>query len=189
MKKLNNKGFVMMETLVVAVFIMVIFTIMYTNYYPLIGEYERREVFDDVDGKYAAFWIKRFIQHDSFELTPSMINNINSYTYVKVSCNNINDSYRKTMCNKLVDELEVKGGSSNPNIYLTKYSLVDFKTKVKADNNYSTFTGGLHDYLDYLPNYDKVASLNFADYRIIVEFERTKNDTKYYAYATIEVKK
>ena len=49
MKKLNSKGFVMTETLVVAVFIMGIFGIMYNNYYPLIGEYERREAFDDVD--------------------------------------------------------------------------------------------------------------------------------------------
>lgn len=189
MKKLNNKGFVMMETLVVAVFIMVIFSIMYTNYYPLIGEYERREVYDDVDSKYAAFWIKRFIQHDSFPLTATMITRINNYGYVKVSCNSITDDYRKIMCNKLVNELEVKGGSSSPNIYLTKYNLTDFKTFVKSDNNYSTFSSALHDYVEYLPKYDKVASLNFADYRIVVEFERKKNDVTYYAYSTIEVKK
>ena len=78
MKKLNSKGFVMTETLVVAVFIMGIFGIMYNNYYPLIGEYERREVFDDVDSKYGAFWIKRFIQHSSYDLSAAQKNTINT---------------------------------------------------------------------------------------------------------------
>ena len=47
--KLNKKGFVLAETLVVAVFMATIFTIIYVNFYPLIGEYEKREVYDDVD--------------------------------------------------------------------------------------------------------------------------------------------
>ena len=192
MKKLNNKGFVMSETLVVAVFIMGIFAIMYNNYYPLIGEYERREVFDDVDGKYAAFWIKRFVQHDSFVLSSDMVNSINTNGYVMVSCENISttlDSYRKTMCQKLITELEVEKTGNTPHIYLTKYSLVNFKAKVAADTNYATFSGGLQDYVNYLPEYSKVDSLNFAQYRLIIEFDRQKNDVKYYSYATIEVKK
>ena len=199
MKKLNNKGFVMAETLVVAVFIMGIFSIMYNNYFPLIGEYERREVFDDVDGKYAAFWIKRFIQHERYILTNDMVVSIENQGYVKVDCYGYpkikidgvwHDDERTVMCNRLVDELEVaKDGSNNPNIYLTKYSLVKFKQAVKNDTNYTLFSGGLHDYVEYLPEYSKVDSLNFAQYRIIVEFTRTKNDVNYYSYATIEVKK
>mgnify|MGYP003303663312 CR=1 FL=1 len=43
MKKLNNKGFILAETLVVTVFLMIIFTMLYTNYYPLMGEYQKRE--------------------------------------------------------------------------------------------------------------------------------------------------
>lgn len=191
MKKLNNKGFVMAETLVVAVFIMGIFSIMYNNYFPLIGEYERREVFDDVDGKYAAFWIKRFIQHESFILTNDMVVNMDSQGYTKVNCDGIwYDDYRKVMCKRLLKELEVTNGdTNNPNIYMTKYSLVKFKQAVKNDTNYASFSGGLHDYVEYLPEYSKVDSLNFAQYRIIVEFTRTKNDVNYYSYATIEVKK
>ena len=55
MKKNSNKGFVLAETLVTTVFLMVIFTMIYTNFYPLIGEYEKRENYDTADGKYAAF--------------------------------------------------------------------------------------------------------------------------------------
>ena len=38
MKKINNKGFVLAETLVVTVFLMILFTMIYSNFYPLIGE-------------------------------------------------------------------------------------------------------------------------------------------------------
>lgn len=188
MKKLNSKGFVMTETLVVAVFIMGIFGIMYNNYYPLIGEYERREVFDDVDSKYGAFWIKRFIQHSSYDLSAAQKNTINSNGYVLFSCNNINNDYRKTMCNKLLKELEVKDYNLQPKVYITKYNLESFKNYVEADTNYATFSGGFSDYVNFLPMY-RVPSLNDADYRVLIEFDRNKNGLNYTTYATIEVKK
>ena len=188
MKKLNSKGFVMTETLVVAVFIMGIFGIMYNNYYPLIGEYERREVFDDVDSKYGAFWIKRFIQHSSYNLSAAEKNTINNNGYVLFSCNNINNDYRKTMCNKLLKELEVKDYNLQPKVYITKYNLESFKNYVEADTNYTTFSGGFSDYVNFLPNY-RVPSLNDAAYRVLIEFDRNKNGLNYTTYATIEVKK
>ena len=192
MRKLNRKGFVMTETLVVAVFIMGIFGIMYNNYYPLIGEYERREVFDDVDSKYGAFWIKRFIQHDSYNLSASDITQINNNGYVLFSCSKINASiandYRRDMCTKLLKELEVKDYNSQPKVYITKYNLETFKNTVKADTNYTTFSGGFSDYVEFLPNY-RVASLNDASYRVLVEFDRNKNGVDYSTFATIEVKK
>ena len=55
MKKLNNKGFVLVETLIVAAFVAGILAVLYNNLYPLIGEYEKREVYDDIDGKYATY--------------------------------------------------------------------------------------------------------------------------------------
>lgn len=60
--KLNKKGFVLAETLVVAVFMATIFTIIYVNFYPLIGEYEKRENYDDLDSKYDIYWFKRLVQ-------------------------------------------------------------------------------------------------------------------------------
>ena len=188
MKKLNSKGFVMTETLVVAVFIMGIFGIMYNNYYPLIGEYERREVFDDVDSKYGAFWIKRFIQHSSYDLSAAQKNTINNNGYVLFSCSNINNDYRKTMCNKLLKELEVKDYNVQPKVYITKYNLETFKNNVAADTNYATFSGGFSDYVNFLPLY-RVPSLNDAEYRVLIEFDRNKNGLNYTTYATIEVKK
>ncbi len=64
MKK-NNKGFVLAETLVVTVFVMLIFTIIYANFYPILGKYQEREFFDDIDSKYNTYWIKRFLQDEN----------------------------------------------------------------------------------------------------------------------------
>ena len=60
MKK-NNKGFVLVETLVVTVFVAAVFSVIYINFYPLIGEYERRDFYDDLDSKYGAYWVKSII--------------------------------------------------------------------------------------------------------------------------------
>ena len=62
MKKINNKGFVLAETLIVTIFVMTIFTIIYINFYPQIAEYQKREFYDDVDSKYDIFWFKRILE-------------------------------------------------------------------------------------------------------------------------------
>ncbi len=199
MKKLNNKGFVLAETLVVATFVMGIFAIFYNNFYPLMSEYEKRETYDDIDSKYSVFWIKRLIQLNSYNAT-NMINNVNSNGFYRFTCNDIMDADRKKICDALLEKLEVSKAGGVYNIYITKYNLTTFKNKVRNNN---AFSSSLQDYVLYLPDY-KRESLNFANYRIIAEFERIASTSvmmddavvadaekvkKYYSYATIEVKK
>lgn len=182
MLKLNDKGFMMVETLIAAVFAVTIFTVIYVNFYPLIGEYERREVYDDVDGKYASYWFKRIIQSNSVSID-TFKGDIETKKYHKFSCDDVNgsDYSIKALCNNLYKSLQVE------NIYLIEFNTVNFKNAVNNDLA-GTFSSGLHDYMAFLPQY-KVASLNEADYRMIVEYHRTKDDNDYYAYSTIEVKK
>ena len=52
MHKLNKKGFALVETLIVSVFVMTIFSLIFTNFFPMMGEYERREGYDDIDSIY-----------------------------------------------------------------------------------------------------------------------------------------
>ena len=52
MKNIDNHGFVMVETIVVAVFIIGICTFLFANFLPLIGDYERVSQYDTVDSKY-----------------------------------------------------------------------------------------------------------------------------------------
>lgn len=126
MKKFNQKGFVLAETLVVAVFLMAIFTLIFTNFYPLIGEYEKRESYDDVDGKYSVYWLKRMIEDSSYNLTSKEENFFRENSFVRFDCKDISDSEKREMCVSLVKALEVKGCNSSGNhceIYITKYQI------------------------------------------------------------------
>lgn len=127
LKKLNSKGFVLAETLVVAVFLMAIFTLIFTNYYPLMGEYEKRETYDDVDGKYAIYWIKRMIEDTSYSIPTGAENFFKDNGYIRFECKNVStDNEKQTMCRNLVKALEVKGCNSEGNhceIYITTYRI------------------------------------------------------------------
>ena len=193
--KLNNKGFVLVETLVVSVFIATILAVLYNNFYPLVGEYEKREVFDDIDGKYATYWVKRVIQHDSTVLGAGCdLTSLESAPYYcKFTCEMVTTESMKNMCHELVKKAQIKNDTKGtdvltddePAIYITTYRLTNFKNYVDEVGGIS---GGMQRYLKYLPNY-KWDSLNNAKYRVIVEFERTKDDNDYLAYSTFEVKK
>ncbi len=201
MKKLNlsNQGFALVETLIVAVFVMAIFSIIYTNFYPLMAEYEKREVYDDVDGKYGAYWIKKIIQSNDVNFSGSILNDISTKSYHQFDCNSdiVYDVTTKNLCNNLVNQLQIAKRDSSgketadgkPCIYITTFRLTDFKAKAAAEIGNGIFSNNLADYVAYLPEYSKIVSLNRAKYRIIVEYHHTKDDNDYYSYSTIEVKK
>jgi hypothetical protein len=150
LKKNNNSGFVLAETLVVTVFLMVILCMIYTNFYPLIGEYEKRETYDDVDSTYAIYWIKKLIEDSSYSLSESAsdsraaekkakVQNFTKYHYIRFECSDVseNDEKRST-CINLVNELEVANCDKNGDgcdIFITEYQIGkdssnDFKTAV-----------------------------------------------------------
>lgn len=206
MKKLNNKGFVLVETLIVAAFVAGILAVLYNNLYPLIGEYEKREVYDDIDGKYATYWIKRVIQHNSVTFVDASgrtFTDPNNYYqtslkndgYFTFQCNMVvrsdpsQPSSMEKMCDEIVKKTQIMVTAGVPHIYVTRYALGDrgtdlgFKTLI---DNTSTFTSGLHKYVNHLPEY-KFDSLNGANYRVIVEFHRKHDGNDYLAYSTFEV--
>ncbi len=193
MLKINCKGFVLVETLVVAVFVAAIFSVIYANFYPIMAEYEKREAYDDIDSKYAAFWFKRIIQSDSVDFT-NIQNDITNNLYHEFDCSNdiVNsDATAIKICNGLVKSFGVK------HMYITDYKLGNrddasdknnFKGVVDA-NSSNIFSSGFQDYVAYLPTYSKVSSLNDACYRLIVEFSNTVDRNEYWNYSTIEILK
>ncbi len=207
MKKLNNNGFVLAETLVVTVFIMTIFTILYNNFFPLIGEYEKREYYDDVDSKYQVFWLKNFAQHSDFQF-PNLAasNGFAEYNITKDTdydndddnAANDNDDVNNRFCALFKASaktqkqmcLEFCRQANVDKIVLTNYNITNYKSSVSDED-------GWGDYINYLPNY-KNPSLNGAKYRVIARFKRQKEDQEilatdtnkedyFYAYSTIEV--
>lgn len=187
--KLNNRGFVLVETLVVSVFVMGILAVLYNNFYPLIGEYEKREVYDDIDGKYATYWVKRIIQHEGTDLGDACTEAklTTAPYYCMFHCGMVGNQSMRDMCYQLLDKTQIKINESGeqPFIYITTYNLTNFKSYIDENGGVS---GGMQKYLKYLPNY-KVDSLNNAKYRVLVEFHRTKDGNDYLAYSTFEVKK
>lgn len=197
MIKLNNKGFVLIEILVSAVFVLALFSIVYSNFVPLIGEYEKREIYDDIDSKYGTYWIKRIIQSESVNFKGVILNNINTNFYHQFTCEDVTDSATKNVCENLVKSLDIeKDSDGTSHIYITRFSLGNFNANdhnnfksVVSANKGDKFTSGLQDYVGYLPAYSKIESLNDANYRVIVEFLRSNGPNEYRTYATFEIKK
>lgn len=201
MKK-NQKGFVLAETLIVTVFVMYIFTLIYSNFYPLIGEYEKREDYDTLDGKYAMFWIKSIIESSSYHLDSDAIN---TSGYIRFSCENIEDPHSeeelKAQCKKLVKEMSINGcndNGENCDLFISKYQIgnkADHDTicmegpcfKKIAEENGTIFDVNFQEYIDYLPNYEKPSSTE-APYRVIAIIHHTRKGLENTSYATMEVR-
>ena len=59
-----EKGFMLLETLVVTVFIATLFAFIYQNTIPLFGEYKQRMKYDDIDSVYAADLFRQMLLAD-----------------------------------------------------------------------------------------------------------------------------
>ena len=202
--KLNNKGFVLVETLVVSVFIAAILAVLYNNFYPLMGEYEKREVFDDIDGKYSTYWIKRIIQHDGTNIGAACSEAAlkTSPYYCMFNCSMVGNDSMKAMCYQFLEKAQVRMDrgpddtvltDDTPRIYITTYKLEYTPEGESAPRGMKTYvdlhggvSGGMQRYLKFLPNY-RWDSLNNAKYRVLVEFHRTRDGNDYFAYSTFEV--
>lgn len=213
MLKLNKKGFALVETLIVSVIVMVIFSILYTNFFPMMGEYERREGYDDIDSIYKSYLIKTFLETSeyngvNFKSFLDQTTNENKGYYVKIFeaeldkstgiakkdanwCGALvpnNDEKQLEYCRNLFYETGVN------KVYITKYNLSSLKQNLKkgADPQ-SDLDSSTKDYIDTLPYYSKVENNNGYSYRIIVEYVKYTNINseagrkELYSFSTIGV--
>lgn len=58
---MNNKGFVLVESIVVSVFVLALFTFIIANILPLIGEYDKVRNYDSIESIYDAHMIRKMI--------------------------------------------------------------------------------------------------------------------------------
>ena len=110
---------------------MTIFSMIYYYFYPLIGEYEKREVYDDVDGKYSVYWLKRIIEDSGYMIDKNSekAENFRKYGYFRFECKDVTEADEKRkMCQTLVNALQVEGCTSKGNmcnIFITAYKIGD----------------------------------------------------------------
>lgn len=206
MKKFDNKGFALVETLIVSVFVVSLFLIVFNNFYPLMSEYEKRESYDDVDGVYAAYWIKRLVENSSYSLSE-----LSNYVYgVKkngnsggggVSANTCNiflpnDVEKKAICDKIAKAYELGLDRVAGQFYIVNYSISDFKNDLR-EITYELrgklyVDPELEDYLSSLPDYSNPKNNTYnANFRVIVSIKRTYKDIDgnlhtYMAYSNME---
>ena len=154
----NKKGFVLLETLVVTIFTLIIFTLLYTSTVPLLGKYKDLSYYNDIDITYDLYYLKRLIKNDS------NYNNINNSSYQSIKCTDLEDA---NTCNSYFNALNIK--KNDELVYL------DLK-KLNANKKYLS-----NDILDYVNRIDKkynnskILILKRSDYISFVKwFEPTE---------------
>ncbi len=182
MKSNNCKGFVTVELLVVSAFLMSLFAIIFVNSAVFMGEYEKREVYDDVNSKYGMYWIIKLIKDNNKDTASSEVDAaIGTNTFIKYEnsdvCTLLN-AEQENSCRALVSANDIK------TVYITSYKITDFKNTI---NNSDITTEGFKIYINSLPSFT-VASKYNNKYRMFVEFERTSstNGEKYLSYSNME---
>lgn len=144
MKILNNKGFVLVETLIVTVFVVTIFMLIYQNIIPYIGEYEKMNSYDDIDSVYAINLMKQvIISHANLNYINTELEN---NTYVNISdCDNDLIYYEQNYCIAIKDTL---GVTDEDYILITRYDISDFREEVKENDFFDS--GRLSNFRNYI---------------------------------------
>ncbi len=168
MKKLNKKGFLLAEAIVVGVFILTLFTVLFSNIVPMFGYYEANLMYDDIDSIYKIHLIRNMILIDSdIDSSSDAINQIfgrisSTYGYYSFSNDNIcnylkNKNYCKTLLSE--DYLNVKS------IVVTTYNTQLLKNSLKS----ITLPRTVENYIEEMQTYNSPTS--YKNYkRLIVEF-------------------
>lgn len=134
MKK-RNKGFMLIETLVVSTFIITVLIYLYVQFTNLKKSYDISFRYDTISGLYGAKEIDKFINNnygytDLFEEIESEKDN-----YIEVinknKCDYLYFSENINFCEKLVSNLNIK------TVLLSSTDLTNLKEKLKEKNPYS----------------------------------------------------
>ncbi len=156
MKKNNNLGFMLTETLIVSSFISVVLLYMFVNFRKTYQYYEKTFTYNTVNSLYATNHIKKYIMSNEVDYG-DIKNTLEGATQYKdlTDCSGIlfqGSDY----CKKLLENLEVE------KVYFTKNDISNLASFMKSggvDERIITF-------LDYV-KYDKLES----GYRLIVFFK------------------
>ena len=170
MKKKDKKGFVLVESIVAAIFVMAFSTFLIVNLVPLVGEYEQSLNYDTVDSKYNAHMIRKMLLTDDtcrighildMSLVPSGKPKFYYFQGSEICDYLVNENY----CRKLLssDFLDVN------EIVITEFTGSSLKSA--SDDYKYEFSNPLQDYIKFMPTYGSNAiSYYSVTGRLIVTF-------------------
>lgn len=203
----NKKGFAMAELLAVSIVLLFIFSILFSNYLPLLAEYETRLSYNDVTAQYAAHYIRKMYMEalkdegirdqfsgvtdgtDAYKTVYKYDPNKNTYENTNIYWHIINDTNdaKKTELENIIKEYGIE------EIIITKYKLKGNKdatetTKyVKDEDGYKKDAGYLYNYINYLPNYEKSIYTGNIEKEEGEQLYRLILKTKDFGYATTPI--
>ena len=200
MKSLNKKGFILVETLIVTVFVVTMFIVIYQASVPILGDLEQYNRFEDIDIIYSANMYKQMLsRYGDFTYINSKITND---TYLDISdCNDSRIYKSNSYCNLIQQamgiELKDKDGNDKDRILLTEYNLESFKITVKMDDNFDSGAySNFQDYVDsvgdtehfYPNNNGSIGSVVAGKYRLFLIKNVTNTDgTKTRKYTNVGI--
>ena len=141
----NNKGFVLVESIVVAIFVLGFLTFLAVNILPLVGNYEAAINNDNVESRYEAHLIRKMLLKDNFCNSSSLLKMSSKTIYNHFVDDQICDYLEnKRYCRELFSEkyLNVK------EILIIDSSAQDIKNLTKAE--YSTIGTDVKEYTEYV---------------------------------------
>ena len=136
MKKTNNKGFMLAETLIVTIFVAGVLIFLFIQFSNLSKSYDESYKYNTVEGLYASEDILRYIQSDSTTMTYISENIDNLKVIDLTNCTNFTNS---NYCNKLfelenVDRIIVtKNKVPYSEIGITDENLMSFIKKINKE--------------------------------------------------------
>lgn len=201
MKRIGSRGFILVETLIVAVFIMTLFIFVYKNSVPMIGKYEHLRRYDDLDSVYAINLVRKMVtSYLSFDRIDELLSNV---TYVNISdCGDTSLYTDASYCSKLKENLQIEDEDV---ILITRYNISEdvpslqksFRDIVKEDARFDS--GNLSNFREYLRtvsnnesfyNPSSISNKAMGVYRLfITRSVRLADGTKQTKYANIGVYK
>ena len=207
----NKKGFAMAELLAVSIVLLFIFSILFSNYLPLVAEYETRLSYNDVTAQYAAHYIRKMYKEalvddalqDQFKNVregtvgfmtvykegdpsqQSIYNHIDVVTNSNISWATTGGKDAKTKeIKNIIDKYGIE------EIIITRYKLdgADASSTTKyVKNDYEKSDGSLYNYIKYLPNYEKSIYTGNNLPTDSIQLYRILLKTKDYGYATTPI--
>lgn len=179
MKKRNEKGFLLAESIVVGVFVLSLFTFLFVNLIPLVGEYENEEKYDNINSLYNTNLIRSMIMGDAnvnsvLKLTQpgGTVNAYNKFT-VEQLCDSLE---KKNYCKKLLNSTYLDVNT----VYITWYRTSKIKDAVK--NVPANFPRAVRDYVNAMDKYTQPAGATYDKYKRIIVYY---NDG---TFANLEIK-
>jgi len=151
MKKMNNKGFMLIETLIVATFLVTTLLFIYVQFNNITRTYNNSFKYNTVNGMYNVKNIIQYINNDGIDNLKNTLVGDNIYYIDITSCPNTYFSETE-YCNILMNASNVK------TVLFTNENLVTLK------NNTDGLNQTMIDFINYI-NYETTTG-----YRIIIEF-------------------